>query len=388
MTALSTRPRIESVDFLRGLAMVFMALDHSRDFFYSFPFEPENLQHTSGLLFFTRWLTHFSAPIFLFLVGLGMSLARLQGKSKKELSFFLITRGIWMIIAEVVLVNFVWRFSFFGGYEFGVFTVIGASMIVLGCTIYLPTSLLLLLSLLVIGGHNWLDGREPQLLGSLAWLHVRGPHEFNFPLKLSVHVGYPFIPWLVVPMLGYVGGGLYALNAKRRQFWFYALGLAAIALFVVLRYSNVYGDPSLWSKQATPLFTLLSFLNCSKYPPSLLYLLMTLGPAMLMLALFEKANNGFTRLIATYGKVPFFFYLAHVFLLHVLALGNAYWLAGSAQGLFGEAIVGGKAAQLYGYSLPVVYAIWLFVLLLLYPLSKRYGQYKYKHRNWRWLSYL
>jgi uncharacterized membrane protein len=383
------KPRIESIDFLRGLVMVLMVLDHTRDFFSNAPFSPTDLQHTSVLLFFTRWVTHFSAPVFILLIGVSMALAFQQGKSKKELSVFLITRGIWMMIAEVTLIYFVWKFSFYSGaYAIDTFTVIGMSMITLGCAIFLPRSLLLLISLLVIGGHNWLDGREVQVLGTLSWLHALGPHTFTFPLNFSIIVYYAFIPWLVVPMLGYAIGGLYALDVDKRRFWLYTLGLSMVLLFVVLRYSNVYGEPYLWSKQLNLTFTLLSFLNCTKYPPSLLFFIMIFGPTLILMAFADQANNRFVRLIATYGKVPFAFYLAHILVLHLLALGNAYLVTGSIDGLIGESVIGGKAALLNGYGLPMVYVIWLCVLFLLFPFCKWYGHYKRRHRDCWWLSYL
>ncbi len=388
MQTLSAKARLQSVDFLRGLAMILMVLDHTRDFFSNFPFDPTDLQHTSAALFFTRWVTYFSAPIFLLLVGLSMSLASQQGKSKKELCLFLITRGIWMIIADQTLVNFVWHFSFIPKvYEVGIFTIIGVSMMLLGCSLFLPTWLLLLISLLVIGGHNWLDGREPELLKGLAWLHVRGVYDFSLPAHISVFVGYPFIPWLVVPMLGYVIGGSYTLTVKERKAWFYILGLAITVFFILLRLSNVYGEPNLWSDQKNALFNFLSFLNCSKYPPSLLFLAMIFGPTLMLLASFENANNDVVRLVATYGKVPFFFYLGHIFLLHIFAICNVYFQSGSTEGLFGDSIIMGKTALRYGYHLPMVYMAWLFTLLLLFPLCKYYGNYKRRHRDWWWLSY-
>ena len=295
-----------------------------------------------------------------------------------------------MIIAGLTLVSFVWSFNLFPNeFKFGIFPAIGVAMIILGCTLFLPTYIILLIALLVIGGHNLLDGREPELLGSLSWFHVPGTYALN-PMKYSVSISYPILPWLVVPMIGYVTGGLYALQISSRQLWFYILGFGMILLFVILRYSNLYGDPSTWSQQRSPMFTLLSFLNCTKYPPSLLFLLMTLGPALILLALFEKNQNRFISLLATYGRVPFFFYVAHIFLFHILSIINAYFQSGSFFNLFGVSPLDStyKINQLYGYSLPLVYIIWLFGLLILYPACKIYGNFKYKHRHWSWLSYI
>jgi len=394
-TALPALPvkgkRLHSIDLLRGTVMIIMALDHVRDYFHAgaFLYDPTDLTRTDVPLFFTRWITHFCAPIFTFLAGTSAFLNGTK-KTKKELSFFLFTRGLWLVIAEVLIVTLGWTFN--PQYPVLILQVIwalGVSMIVLSGMIYLPLTAILVIGLALIGAHNLLDA--PAHAHPTFWMAAL--HEQNIiSLKpITIMMGYPVTPWIGIMMVGYAFGQLYlpTVDAGKRRKTLTGLGLGAIALFIIIRSINMYGDPHLWSVQKSPVYTVLSFLNTTKYPPSLLYILMTLGPAMLFLAFAEKPLNRLSEKVVVFGRVPMFYYLLHIYLIHILAV-----IAAAISGFKGsDMILTGWVsmnAQLkgYGYSLAFVYVLWIIIIIGVYPLCKWYDNYKQANRSKWWLSYI
>jgi uncharacterized membrane protein len=380
------RPRLDSIDLLRGLVMVLMALDHTRDFFGASGMNPRDV--TDPALFLTRWVTHYCAPVFIFLAGISAYLYGAGGRSRHEVSRFLLTRGFWLILIEFTLVRFGWTFSLdLNSFFMQVIWVIGASMIVLAGLIYLPRSAIAAIGLLMIAGHNLLDAIRTEHLGSAGWLWnlLHQPGLLQLGPQTKVFVIYPLIPWAGVMAAGYALGPLFRLDPASRGRFLIWTGTAVIAAFVVLRATNLYGDPAAWTAQNGWLATVLSFINCEKYPPSLLYLMMTLGPALVLLALFERTRGRFADWIITFGRVPFFFYVVHIILIHALAVALASIMFGNAGWLFG-AFSSRKPAS-YGVSLLAVYAIWIYVVAMLYPLCRTFARLKQQRREW-WWSYL
>jgi uncharacterized membrane protein len=362
--------------------MVLMALDHVREYFTKARFDPLDLTQTSAVLFATRWITHFCAPAFLLLAGTSAYLVS-KKRTRTELSRFLLTRGLWLVFLELTVVIFAWSFdlSYKGGLDLAVIWAIGWSMIAMAALVYLPVSAVGAIGILMIFGHNALDGIKPEALGAWApvWsvLHVQGPIPYGF-------VVYPLVPWIGVMAAGYALGTVYDLPDARRRRILSWLGLATIAGFLALRALNVYGDPQPWSAQSSALFSVLSFMNLAKYPPSLLYLLATLGPALLALAWFEHARGAAARFLVTIGRVPLFFYVIHIALAHLLA-----GLAALALG-YGPEVLTNRPWVLspgWGFGLPVVYAMWAIVVLALYPACRWFAAIKQRRRHW-WLSYL
>ncbi len=397
---LSTNKRIQSIDIIRGLAMVIMALDHVRDYFHytANTDDPLNLATTSPALYFTRWITHFCAPIFVFLSGTSVFLQS-QRKTPKELGVFLLKRGLWLILMEWTLVAFAWTFNTnFNIIPFQVIWAIGISMFILGLLILarLSYSILLVLGLVIVFGHNLLDIPEskPGFEAGFWWdLFHHGTFKI-YPIsdnRVAMLV-YPFVPWTGLMILGYCAGVLFTsrFTAEQRKKILVRTGLGLIVFFVALRFSNVYGDPVDWSRQEIPLYTFLSFIKVNKYPPSLLYLCITIGPALILLALVESINNWFTKSMITFGRTAFFYYILHLYLIHIIA-AIFFFARGHS---FAEARNVGKqfpfmyVAPGEGSGLLVVYAVWLGVILLLYPLCKKYDQYKTAHKEKWWLSYL
>ena len=387
--------RITSIDLLRGAVMIIMALDHVRDYFHAdaYLFSPLDLDKTSVLLFFTRWITHFCAPVFMFLAGTSAFLIG-QRKTKKELAVFLLTRGLWLIFLELFIVNFGWNFDvLFTNVYFIVIWALGISMIVLAGLIFLPFWMILGVGVLIVAGHNLLDNVHVPGNGAAAfgWSLLHESNFFNWRGK-NVLVGYPFIPWLGIMTLGYCAGKLYtpSFDAARRRRFLLMAGSGAIMLFIILRLLNGYGDGAHWSTQQSPVFTFLSFINVTKYPPSLLYAMVTLGPALLFLALAEKTKGGFARVVSVYGRVPMFYYLLHIFLIHILTMVCAALFTDFSWTIWilKEPLWFTETLKGYGFSLGVVYLVWLFVVISLYPLCRWYDRYKQSHRNKRWLSYL
>lgn len=394
----ATAKRIDSIDILRGIVMVIMALDHVRDYFHvqANLDNPLNLATTTPLLYFTRWITHFCAPIFVFLSGVSIYLQSLR-KTKKELAGFLIKRGLWLILLEVVIISFAWSFNpHYNFLFFQVIWAIGISMVILGLLIWLPFNLILVLGLIIVFGHNLLDipesGKDFKPGFWLDLLHSSRFAMYQYVDNHRLFIAYPFLPWTGLMMLGYCTGIYFSpkFTADKRRKILTRIGFALIILFIVVRAVNVYGDPVPWSEQKNGLFTFFSFINVNKYPPSLLYMCITVGPAFLFLSFIESFRNKFTNVMRTYGRVAFFYYILHLYLVHLLS-AIAFLARGHS---FEEASNTGDFFPFYflavgeGYSLAVVYAVWAFVVILLYPLCKWYDTYKTSHKEKWWLSYL
>jgi uncharacterized membrane protein len=403
-TPLRSRNRIQSIDILRGMVMVIMALDHVRDFIYKpevqtgeaadVAMDPTNLETTTPLLFFTRWITHFCAPIFVFLAGSSIFLMS-QKRSKKDLSGFLLKRGIFLVLVEIIIITFGWRFDpLFHIIILQVIWAIGISMILLGLLVFLPMAVLLVLGSLIVFGHNVLDypdlnkGIEKTVLANLVYFS-----SFSVIVLDETHfviIVYSFLPWTGVMLLGYCFGQLYAkgVDPAWRKKVLIGLGVGLIMLFLVLRYFNLYGDPVPWSAQSRgTVYTFLSFLNLNKYPPSLLFLCMTLGPGILLLAFIEKVQNRFTRIMNVYGRVPMFYYILHFYIIHLFIVITFYLEGHPASEIDGPGSFFFFKPPSLGFPLAGVYAVWLFVVIVLYPLCKWYDRYKSTHDKW-WLSYL
>lgn len=392
-TPLSKTNRVESIDLLRGIVMVIMALDHVRDYFHAdaFLYDPTDLSQTSVVLFFTRWITHYCAPVFVFLSGTSAYLVGVR-KGKKELSVFLLKRGLWLIFLELTVVNFAWFFNIhFTLILLVVIWALGVGMIILAALIHLPKKAILIIGLLLVGGHNLLDnihvdGNSWQAVG---WAML---HQFQFfPFDgWSLFVGYPILAWTGVMALGYCFGELYTLDATVRKKYLIQLGSVAVLLFILIRVINVYGDPAPWSAQGSVVYSFLSFINVSKYPPSFLYVLVTLGPAILFLAFAEHPYGKLNRAFVTFGRVPMLYYLLHLYLIHGLAIlaviATGYGFSSMVN--FETWVTMSENLKGYGFNLWVVYAVWMFVVLVLYPLCKWFDRYKSNHREKWWLSYL
>lgn len=399
------RGRIDSVDLLRGIVMVVMLLDHTRDFVHSegMRFDAADITRTWPLLFLTRWITHFCAPIFVFLAGTGAYLQQLRGKTKGELSQFLITRGLWLIVLEFTLVRLGVFFTLDYGSLFGFMQVIwvfGVSMIVLAGLIHLPLRAVAWIGIAMIAGHNILDefrvdgwrgpGTPIPGFGAGLWiiLHQGG---LIFPFGSDgppLIVLYPLIPWIGVMAAGYAFGSVYRLEPEGRRRWLLRNGIALTIGFIVLRAVNFYGDPDHWSIQPSGVMTVLSFLDTTKYPPSLLFLLMTLGPALIFLGLFDRVRpSGFARPMITFGRVPLFFYLLQWPVAHGGALLASMLVGKPYAHLIGSPLGSAPPAADAGFNLAIVYLFWIGGTLLLYPLCLWYANLKATRRDW-WLSYL
>lgn len=386
--------RIQSIDLLRGLVMIIMALDHTRDFFHSQAFtgNPLDLTTTTPILFFTRWITHFCAPIFVFLSGTSIYLQSLR-KNKKQLSIFIIKRGLWLVLIELIVMSFAFTFDI----HYSIFILqtiwaIGISMIILGLILWLPFAAILALGAVIVFGHDCLDFAEAKNTGGFGfgWSLLHHQNRFHIWGNHNLFIFYPFLPWTGLMLLGYCTGKLFTkdFNSNYRRKILLLLGICIILFFIALRASNIYGDPFPWSAQKNSFFTFLSFINTNKYPPSLLYMCMTIGPALLLLALFESARNGLARIIIVYGRVPFLYYILHFYILHLLCM-ILFLMRGHTfnEGLHqtGSPFKFVNAGE--GYSLGVVYIIWISVVIVLYPICKWFSDYKQTHKKW-WLSYL
>ena len=381
------RVRLESVDVLRGVIMIIMALDHVRDFFSNSGFNPTDPATTTVPLFFTRWITHFCAPVFFLLTGTGAYLS-LRKKSKRELSRFLFTRGLWLIFLELGVYRcFGWQFNFdYHVLMLVVLWALGWAMIVLSVLVYLPTWLVTTFGVAMIATHNLFDSVQSSYP---LWTILHSP---NFVVNTPQHIvfaAYVLIPWVGVTAAGYGLGQVFHWEAARRKMFLLRLGAGLTAAFVVIRGINLYGDPARWTTQKSAVFTVLSFLNTTKYPPSLLYLLMTLGPAMLFLWLADGRTPRLLGPALTVGRVPMFYYLLHVPLIHLTALAVCYARYGQAHWMFESNGIQDFPISLppgWGYSLPVVYLVWILLVLALYPLCSWFAALK-QRRGDAWLSY-
>lgn len=406
MSADTLKERIYSIDLLRGVVMMIMLIDHTREFVHAgaMQFDPTDLSKTNVAVFFTRWITHYCAPIFVFLAGTSIFLQKLNGKSNSELSRFLLTRGLWLVFLEFTVVRFGIVFNLDYQSSFGMVQVIwaiGVSMIVMAALVYLPTKIVGTIGIAMIVLHNLLDrfqippniafGGEPLPdIWQIVWLILHQQGVVPIPGTSGVFVAYPLIPWIGVMAAGYAFGTLYGIERGQRRKWLLVLGLASTVLFVVVRLTNLYGDPSAWSAQDTPAFTFLSFINTTKYPPSLLFLLMTLGPASLILAVTDKVDGKaiWQRICITFGRVPMFFYILQWFMAHLSGVVLS-WVAGKdISYFFGNPMASGQPPPAdAGFPLWVVYAAWIGGLIILYPLCLWWGNLKRRNKHWA-LSYL
>lgn len=400
--------RIDSIDFLRGLVMVIMLIDHTREYVHSEAFHssPTDLTKTNVALSFTRWITHICAPTFVFLAGTSVFLQKLRGKSTAELSKFLLTRGLWLIFLEFTIVRFSlffnFDYSFFGLAE--VIWIFGVSIIALAALIHLPVRGIAALGIGVIALHNLFDRfavspavsmagtPAPNFLQSL-WLFLHQPGFVPLAPNVKMFVAYPILPWVGVMAAGYALGIVYTWEAERRRKFLLKLGLFLTALFVIIRATNLYGDPQPWTTQPSPLFTFLSFLNTTKYPASLLFLLMTLGPALMILAWTDKINeqsenNLLSRIFITFGRVPLFYFILQMFVAHIFGILLSL-LAGKSVAFYFLNFPNSSADAPpdAGFPLWTVYAAWLAGLVVLYPLCRCYGKIKQGRRGFPF-SYL
>jgi uncharacterized membrane protein len=358
--------RIQSVDALRGLIMIVMALDHVRDFFHSAvkQFRPEDLARTTAAIFFTRWITHFCAPVFMFTAGLGAYFWLQRGRTKGQLSEFLVKRGLWLMLLDVTAVRFALTLGA-GPLIINVLWGLGVAMIVLALLIHLPVRLLAILSIGVMLFHNLADSIN------LPGIHQNGVFQIG---GTTVVIAYTLVPWFAVMAAGFCFGEIFT----KHQQWIAPIGVALTAAFLVVRTVNIYGDPNPWTGGV------LSFLRVNKYPPSLDFLLMTLGPALVLLAFFNRIHFRPKNPLVIFGRVPLFYFLAHLFLCHLLVVALATIRYGSA-GLSVNPVL--KPPADYGYDLWVVYVIWIAVVVTLYQMCVWFAGLKERRKDW-WLSYL
>ena len=395
MTTLNRR--IVSVDILRGIVMIIMLLDHTREYVNAeaFLFSPTDLSKTTAALFFTRWITHYCAPTFVFLSGVSIYLQKQRGKTGPELTKFLLTRGLWLIVLEFTVVRFAIFFSFdyslLGLAE--VIWIFGLSMIIMAALVRMQLSVSAAFGVMLIVGHNALDllvalgMSQPGTAGQILWTFLHQPGIVAlFGGATRVFVAYPIIPWVGVMTAGYALGAVYGWDDPRRRRTLLTIGVAATAGFIVLRLVNIYGDPSPWKYQATTGFTILSFLNTTKYPVSLLFLLMTLGPTLIFLALADRVDGKglLTRIALTYGRVPLFYFILQMVVAHLagVVLGLAagfdvsFWFTNYP---FSETV---KLPNGFGFSLATTYAAWIVGLIILYPICTWYGRVKRESGHW------
>jgi uncharacterized membrane protein len=394
--AKAVRERIDSVDILRGLVMAIMALDHVRDFFHdgSQLYSPEDLAHTNGVLFFTRWITHFCAPVFIFLAGLSVHFFAPRRGELTQVSRFLVQRGLWLIFLDWGVMSVILSFNF--AYRVILVQVLwatGWSMIVLAGLIWLPRRVILAIALGLIVLHNAFDRVKPESFGPLGWLWAALHVPTFVPVggRLIAFL-YPLIPWIGVMAAGYCFGPILQLEPAVRRRTLIRLGAALSIAFVVIRATNLYGDPNAWAVQGSPVMTVVSFLNVNKYPPSLLYLLMTLGPAILFLGLIDGVRVGPDNFFRVFGRVPMFYYLLHFSTVHFVAvvLGGIVYGNWTFFLQFPGHVLGVPAPgfpEPYGYSLFATYVIWMAIVVALYWPCRWYMNFKNRNPA-AWLSYV
>jgi uncharacterized membrane protein len=387
--------RVYSIDVLRGAVMIVMALDHVRDFFHESASldSPTNLQTTTPLLFFTRWITHFCAPTFVFLAGISAFLMS-QKKTKKDLSRFLMKRGLWLICVEIIIVTLGWTFDpLYHVLILQVIWAIGISMVILGLIVWLPSNAVLICGILVIGFHNLLDYGEISRNGQVGILWDLIHHGFFEAITFAPgHIFlllYAFLPWTGIMMFGYGLGKIFTAGFAplRRRKILYITGSSFILIFFILRSYNHYGDPEHWNMQRTQLYSWLSFINLSKYPPSLDYITLTVGTAMIVLGWLDRIQKDSFSFVRVFGRVPFFFYILHIYLIHTLTVILFYVQGYTSKDIAPQRVPFAFRPDHFGFGLPGVYLLWVAVILILFPLCQWYDNYKTTHKKW-WLSYI
>lgn len=379
--------RLDGIDALRGLVIVLMVLDHVRDFFHrtAFTADPLAIEGGDPALFLTRWITHLCAPTFVFLAGTSIFLQRAGGKPQAELSRFLLTRGLWLIVLELTLVTLGFNLGWFPFLQ--VIWAIGASMVLMAGLIRLPVPAALALGVAIVVGHQALAPVDPPDLGAAGPLW-RLAMEQGLTLGFPGFVAYPVLPWLGVMLLGYGLGGLFRKPSEDRTRSILLLSAALLVAFVVIRGLNGYGDPQPWAAQDDPLWTVLSFLNVAKYPPSLDYVLVTLGLSLASLPLLERLGGPAKSVLLTFGRTPLFTYLLHIWTAHLLAVAVGILIGVPASAFLDHLGDPSRALEAgWGFGLPAVYAFWALTLLLLWPAARWFEGVKRRRRDW-WLSYL
>lgn len=382
-----------SIDFLRGLVMVIMAIDHVRDLMLTSDLsqDPTDLATTTPLLFFTRWITHFCAPTFVFLSGVSAYLSSRKHHDWEATKRFLITRGLWLILLEFTIIGFgIWFDLQFRSFLFQVIGSIGMGMILLAFVFKISPKVLAIISLVLIFGHNALGlvpAFENPVLKFL-WALFISPNLFPIGSDHMVMIMYPVLPWFGIMLAGFVVGRLFELEPEARRKNLTTLFLFSVVSFVLLRLLNIYGDPRPWSVHANPFYTVLSFVNTTKYAPSLLFTLMTLSFALGMLRLTDGKNNTLMRFFSVYGKVPLFYYLIHWYIIHSLTLAMVFMQGFTWDSLEFGIFKFGRPASGSGLPLWGMYIVWACVVLSLYPLCLWYGKYKASHPEKQWLRYL
>lgn len=375
--------------------MLIMALDHVRHFLHQPAMldEPTNLQTTTPVLFFTRWITHFCAPVFLFLSGVSAFISG-QKKTKAELSWFLIKRGLWLVFIELFVIAFSWSFDpLYHKFFLQVIWAIGWSMVILGLLIRTSVPVIAIVGCILFFGHNILDYITIPRSGTdgVLWSMLLTTKGQLIPLSegRSVLMIYAVLPWTAFMLLGYVAGQVYkkGFAAQRRNKILLWSGIGITLIFIILRFVNQYGDPAPWSAQKNTVFTMLSFLNVTKYPVSLQYGCMTLGPVLIILAVLKNRQNKFTRFLTVFGRVPFFYYILHFFLIHILC-AVLFFASGHTWSETNDpaSFVRFKPSW-FGFDLWVTYAAWIGVIITLYLPCRWFAKYKERHRQW-WLSYI
>lgn len=396
MPDVDRKNRVASIDLLRGIVILLMALDHVRMYFGEGTWyaSPTNLTTTTPPLFFTRLITHFCAPVFVFLAGTSAYLSGTKKSRTSEISRFLFTRGLWLVFVELAIVNFAWTFDVTFSFRIlQVIWAIGLSMIALSILVYFPNKIILGIGFILLFTHNLLDGIavNGNSFSDLLWYTLHQPKFLILDSGNVVNFVYPILPWIGVMALGYVTGSLYQsdFDPTERKKILLRAGIIVTGLFLMLRGFHWYGEPNDWAKQSSSIFSLISFLNTTKYPPSLHFLLMTMGPALIFLAVSEDIRSKLSKFFIVFGKVPFFFYIVHLYLIHALA---SVYLVIQGQGwdayiLSAREMMSGRLGS-FGVSLEAVYIIWIFIVALLYPLCRWYRAYKENHPDKRWLSYI
>ena len=388
------KQRIASIDILRGLVMVIMAVDHVRDFYHFGHPEPTDLSQTDLFLFFTRWITHFCAPTFVFLSGMSAYLAGTR-RTVRQLSSFLIKRGLWLILIEFAVVDLAITLDpTYHVQVLQVIWVIGASMILLGLVVRAPRAVIGIIGAVFVFGHNifdiiHIDSIDKTFAGKL----LLTGYGFGDFVPYANHRGflmaYALLPWAGLMMIGYVFGSMYSKTydaVKRRKNLLYA-GLGVLAFFFIFRFFNIYGDPSPWASQKTTSLSIISFFNVTKYPPSLLYMSMTVGVALVILALTENVKNKVTSVLYVYGNVPFFYYVCHWYMVRFGTIALFFITGHNSSQIFNPKLGLAFQPDDMGFSLGGVYLIWFCIVFILYFPCKWYSTYKQTHAKW-WLSYL
>jgi uncharacterized membrane protein len=385
--------RIYSIDFTRGVVMIIMALDHARDLMHvrSITQSPTDLSSTTPVLFFTRWITYLCAPTFVFLAGTSAYISSSKKNNVTQSRKFLFKRGAWLIALEFTIMNFAIYFDLsFHNFIFEVIATIGVGFIVLSLLLNLTPKTITGIGLIIIFCHNlfpMIPFEKDSLLKNILSPFF-APGAFPITNKTNFFMAYPPVPWLGIMLVGFASGKLFELPGYKRKNIFIRLGIGALLLFVVLRFINVYGDPSLWSSQKNAVFTFLSFVNVTKYPPSLLFCLITLGIMFLILAFGEVMHNRLTNIASVYGKAPLFYFIVHFYLIHISMIvlmflqGFKWHDLDFASGTFGRPM-----GATSGLNLGAVYVVWIIVVLLLYKPCLWFGQYKATHKQW-WLKYI